>query len=485
MSFAKPRTLLPLLLSLTSCNSATHSPTSDSPYGGTSASGSATGGASAAGKGGTSVPGLGGLSSGGNSTAAGGTSGIVGSAGSVAATGGAGVTTTQGGTIAVGSAGTTATFATGGTPISNGGSLTQGGAAVASAGASGGVTGGSTGVVIGTAGAAGSTGTNACGIAIVPSGLTPLYMVFIYDKSGSMGDSPSASWQNSATRWAPMKAGMIDFFAHNATIGIQASLEFFPAPGDLATTCHADYKTPAVPITPLETPSPLISALESATPGGGTPTLPAVMGGLAYAKQLMANDPGSKAVVVLVTDGEPAVYDPTTGTIETNCAPANNPAGLTNTIADIVSVVSAANHAASTPVSTYVIGIGEAQGDLAAIASAGGTQYVQLDATQPPETTRTRLTQALDGIRTSQFQCSLQLPTSISFQKDGLNVSFKHGNGTVDDLVQAPSCATPGWYYDNAAAPTKVMFCPLTCSAIQSDATGSFQLEFGCPTRTN
>ena len=351
-------------------------------------------------------------------------------------------------------------------------------------------TGSTTSTSSGTA-KGGTTGINtggnvdpdaSCGTGDQPAELTPVYMVFMYDKSGSMGDDTNNTppgWQNLATRWTPMKEGMIDFFTNSGTIGIQASLEFFPAPGDKNTTCHADYKTPTVLMTSLETPASLIAALDAAKPGGGTPTLPAVMGGLAYAKQLMTNKPGAKAVLVLVTDGEPAIYNSATGQTETDCAPTGST--LTNTIGDIVTVVNAA-YRGTPQIPTYVIGIGEAQGDMSAIASAGGTQYIQLDATQPPETTRKRLTDTLRGIRTTQFECSMPIPNSAEFRKDMVNVSFKHTDGTVDRLGKSANCAAPGWYFDNESNPSKIMLCPATCSSIQSDLTGRLQVVLGCPT---
>ncbi len=344
--------------------------------------------------------------------------------------------------------------------------------------------GGSTGIVTTTTATVDADA--GCGAGDQPAELTPVYMVFMYDKSGSMGDDPKGQWQNLATRWTPMKQGMIDFFSNSGTIGIQASLEFFPANGDKVTTCHADYKTPAVAMTSLETPQSLIDALDRTVPGGGTPTLPAVMGGLAYAKQLMAAKPGSKAVLVLVTDGEPAIYvvDPATGqgVIETDCAPTTNPSNLTNTIADIVTVVNAAKQDANYPVPTYVIGIGEAQDDMSAIASAGGTRYIQLDATQPPETTRAKLTETLKSIRTTQFVCNMPIPDSATFRKDMVNVSFKHTSGAVESLGKSVSCTVPGWYFDNEQNPTKIELCPATCSAIQQDLTGKLQIVLGCPT---
>lgn len=320
-----------------------------------------------------------------------------------------------------------------------------------------------------------------CAAADQPAEMTPVYMVFLYDTSGSMGDDPSTNRMNASSRWDPLKLGMIDFFQKSGTIGIQASLEYFPAPGDKTMTCHADYKTPAVAMTSLETPDRLINSLEAQKPKGGTPTLPAVVGGIAYARQLMTNDPGSKAVVVLVTDGEPAIYNSTSGEVETDCVPAGYDTNeWANTIGDISEVVDAA-YRGEPSVQTYVIGIGEAQGDMSAIASSGGTEFIQLDATEPPETTRNKLTTKLQQIRTTQFECSMPLPKAVDFDQDKVNVEFKHTSGTVDMFRKSPGCPTKvGWEFDDENNPKKIFLCAETCSGIQQDLTGKLQLKLGC-----
>jgi hypothetical protein len=340
--------------------------------------------------------------------------------------------------------------------------------------------GGSNSTVINTSGSVNPDAS--CGSGDQPAQITPVYIVFLYDKSGSMGDDPNGQWQNLATRWEPMKLGMEDFFQNAGTIGIQASLEYFPAPGDKATTCHADYKTPAVPMTSLETPKPLIDSLDRQTPGGGTPTLPAVIGGINYAKQLMTTNEGAKAVVVLVTDGEPAIYNATTGEIETDCAPVGST--LTNTIPDIMNVVSAA-YRGTPSIPTYVIGVGtpEAMDSMASIATSGGTDFILLDPTKPPEETRATLTKELQSIRSTYFQCSMPIPKSAEFDKNFVNVSFKHTDGTVQQLGLSAACTAPmGWYFDNPTTPTKIMLCDDTCKAIQKDLTGKLQILLGCKT---
>jgi hypothetical protein len=310
-------------------------------------------------------------------------------------------------------------------------------------------------------------------------------MVFIYDSSSSMGDDPAdpPQWHNKEKRWDPMLAGMVDFFQNSGTVGVQASIAFFAAPGDQATTCHNDYSFPDVKMTSLQAPDnqKLINALNSQTPHGGTPTLPAVMGGIKYAKSLMAKTSGSKAVVVLVTDGEPyppTYVDSTGATV--GCAPTTSP-DLTNTIADIVTVVDAA-YRGTPSIPTYVVGIGDAnRNNMNQIAQAGGTDLVYIDTTQDPAETTATLVENLKGIRTKQINCSMFVPTK-DFDPEKFNVQFVHSDGTTQDIGKSQECTAAGWYFEPATNPTKFTLCPSVCADIQKDLEGKLQYIQGCPT---
>ncbi len=166
----------------------------------------------------------------------------------------------------------------------------------------------------GTPGAAGDqgsfstdpVGTNAaCVTAMKNASLPAVNLVLMYDKSGSMGDP--AEGGDPKVKWIPVNTGMKAFFADPASSGYNASLQFFPAPGDITATCDAAYASPLVPLTSLGQSQSLVAALDKASPQGGTPTLPALEGAIAYAKQTAAARPDEKTVVVLVTDGEPGL----------------------------------------------------------------------------------------------------------------------------------------------------------------------------------
>ena len=318
-------------------------------------------------------------------------------------------------------------------------------------------------------------GTNAaCVTAIKNASLPAVNLVLMYDKSGSMGDP--AEGGNPVLKWIPVNAGMKAFFADSASAGYNASLQFFPAPGDITATCGAAYDQPLVPLTSLAAGAALAAALDAAEPQGGTPTLPALLGAISYAQKTSAARPDEKTVVVLVTDGEPGLM--VNGQFGPGCV--NN---------DISHVASAARDAfqASTSIPTYVIGVGTSLTKLESIATAGGTGHAFLISVNDPAKTRTELQKAFESIRSQlKVSCNFAVPAAPEGQtldKDHINVAFTPSGGTAKPLVYSKDCsAENGWRYDNAAAPTQIQLCPATCGSAQSDPNGKLSVAVGCKT---
>ncbi|HSO39733.1 MAG TPA: vWA domain-containing protein, partial [Labilithrix sp.] len=244
-------------------------------------------------------------------------------------------------------------------------------------------------------------GTNAaCVTAIKNASLPAVNLVIMYDKSGSMGNP--AEGGDPKAKWIPVNTGMKAFFADSASAGYNASLQFFPAPGDLATTCAARYDQPLVPLTSLAAGAALGAALDGASPQGGTPTLPALLGAIRYAQTTAAARPDEKTVVVLVTDGEPGLM------VDGQFAP-----GCTDN--DIGHVASAAKDGfeAAQSIPTYVIGVGTALTKLEAIAKAGGTGHAFLVSLSDPTQTRAELQTAFEAIRSQvKVSCNFAVPAA-------------------------------------------------------------------------
>jgi hypothetical protein len=318
-------------------------------------------------------------------------------------------------------------------------------------------------------------GTNAACVTDMKSASLPaVNLVIMYDKSGSMGNPAEGGDPN--LKWIPVNAGMKAFFSDAKSFGYNASLQFFPAPGGISQTCGADYTDPLVPLTPLASNKPLESALDGASPAGGTPTLPALEGAIAYAKKTIAARPDEKTVVVLVTDGEPGMM--VNGSMAPGCS--NN---------DIAHVAQAANDAftASPSIPTYVIGVGQQLTALETIAQQGGTKSAFMVSVSDPTQTRTQLQAAFDAIRSQQkVSCDFAIPAAPKgeqLDKDRVNVGYTNGAGSETPLVYSKDCtAQNGWRYDDPTNPSRIELCPSSCGVAQADPNGKLTIAFGCKT---
>jgi hypothetical protein len=90
----------------------------------------------------------------------------------------------------------------------------------------------------------------------------------------------------------------------------------------------------------------------------------------------------------------------------------------------------------------------------------------------------------------SQVACEIEIPApsgSEMIDPSRVNVTYQAGGmGAADILTQVSSaadCAGGDWYYDDNAAPTKIVLCPTTCSAIQADDMANVKIQLGCSTQ--
>jgi hypothetical protein len=317
------------------------------------------------------------------------------------------------------------------------------------------------------------TGTTAaCVTSVANARLQAANLVFMYDKSGSMGNP--ADGGDPKVKWIPVGTGLKAFFGDPGSAGMSASLQFFPEGGNLDATCTYPYATPLVPLTPLSDPKAFISAIDGTAPSGGTPTLPALSGAIAYAQKVAQGHSDAKTVVVLVTDGEPGYG--VNGTFVAGCT--NN---------DIAHVAQAAKDAlAATPsIATYVIGVGSSLTKLDAIAQAGGTNKAFIVDVSDPAKTKGVFQGALNAVRSSTVTCDFSLPAPPSGEEldvDRVNVVVAGASGQSTLTYSADCAGSSGWHYDDRAAPKKVELCPATCDAVRADPSAAIQIAFGCTT---
>lgn len=345
---------------------------------------------------------------------------------------------------------------------SSGGNLQLGGA-MSSAGSESG----------GANGMAGSAPIEECAAANQQAELAPVYLVFLLDESGSMGDGEHG---NRTEKWDPVTAALRAFFADPESTGITASLSLFPlnknktmgpADEDMPADCSASaYVSPAVMPTALPNDKAFADAIAALDPPNefGTPTFPALSGTIDYAKSVLAEDATRKVAIVMVTDGNPVSCQGNT---------IDNTAMAAAAVAD--------------QIPTYVIGVGDSLEALNAIAEGGGTKQAFIVSLDDPEQTRKDLLDTINLIRGQALSCEIDIPApplgkkldpekvDVQFTADGKpGVSLKYGTECTGDTA---------WRYDDAAAPKTIELCADTCTSVKADAKGKLDVVFGCVKR--
>jgi hypothetical protein len=269
-----------------------------------------------------------------------------------------------------------------------------------------------------------------------------------------------------------VKSALETFVGDSKFDGLGVGVQYFP----LVAQCNvAAYTAPAVPfgLHPANS-ARIANSLEEQRMSGGTPTVPALEGAVAYTKsylQLGAADAGRKAAVVLATDGVP----------DQSCAGVSD-AGRPNNLANVVQVaLGAAN--SSPQVKTFVIGVGSELGALNDIAVAGGTgKAVLVDVAANADV---QFLTALTQIRRDALGCDFPVPylTSVDLRK--AQVVFVPDDGSAHVFMprrgdQAACLTGQGWYFDDPLVPAKVVLCPTSCDLVTQGRTGHLKVEFAC-----
>jgi hypothetical protein len=298
------------------------------------------------------------------------------------------------------------------------------------------------------------TPTDACATSNAGTALAPISLVFMIDRSGSMVQSGAAS-----VRWNPVRDGLTTFFGDPSSKNIEASLAFFPIVQNNKEVCTAqDYAAPSVAMTALPNASPFSTAFTT-TPGGGTPTEPALQGAIDYAKQVKAS--GKNVAVVLATDGQP-----------------NDCSSDVNGVGDIAAT------GVSAGIKTYVIGVGPSTGNLNTIATKGGTSAAIMIPTNNPSQVSADLIKAVGNIASSLLGCSYPLPTPPTGQTldvNKVNVNYTPPSGGAKTLPYSGDCSNPdGWKYDAPSAPKNIILCDNACNTAKSTVGAKLDVIFGC-----
>lgn len=300
---------------------------------------------------------------------------------------------------------------------------------------------------------------DACATSNAGTALEPISLVFMIDRSGSMGNTNQG--QNRAVRWDPVEQGLDSFFGDPNSANLEASLAFFPILNNKGNSVctTASYAAPVVAMTSLPNAAPFTSAFGATGPNGGTPTEPALQGALDYAATVKAQ--GKKVAVVLATDGEP-----------NDCS--SNASG----VADI------AKDGVTAGVKTYVIGVGPSTGNLDEIAQGGGTSKAIMIPTNNAAQVSADLLKAIGNIASSLLGCEYSLPPPPAGQQldvNKVNVNYTAPGAATKTLAYSADCSNAGgWHYDSTTSPSKIILCANACSSAQNTPGAKLDVIFGC-----
>ncbi len=339
-------------------------------------------------------------------------------------------------------------------------------------------------------------GACACAAESKTANPVPLDLFIMLDDSGSMSEPVAGG----GTRWAAVTTALKGFINDPSNAALGVGIQYFPlgppvcppfcttnadcgnygpcavffcvgclvAGGDSCVV--ADYATPAVEIATLNNVqvNKLVTSINMNGPTNNTPTGPALAGAIQHAKDWAMTHPSHEVVVVLASDGVP-----------TECSPVDIPS---------IANIAAAGVNGSPSINTFVIGVGDAVADLNALAVGGGTGsafFVDTNANVVQQ-----FEAALNAIQNSALGCEYTIPVPqmgmLDYNK--VNVQYTPGNGApklITNVMNAAACDpnTGGWYYDNNAAPTKIILCAKTCTPVQADPMGKIDILLGCATQ--
>lgn len=250
------------------------------------------------------------------------------------------------------------------------------------------------------------------------------------------------------------------------------------------TSCDTgEYSRPAVGLDLLPGVGPaVIAAMESREPDGGTPTLAALQGVLSSATAWGADNPGSKVIVILTTDGFPTACDERIDYWD------DDPT------AGIDSLAAAAAVGEDAGIESFVIGVFrpedelDARRNLSAIAAAGGTDEALVITTAEPVTER--LLEVLEELRLSVRTCVYAIPTEGTLpDPHELEVRIVPPSGAAIELErrEGPLDCDPmtgGFYFeqdiDMGARPGYIELCPASCSITAASDEFVVEMQAGC-----
>lgn len=297
----------------------------------------------------------------------------------------------------------------------------------------------------------------------------PVDVLVVLDRSGSMTDPVYGLQRDGGylvSKWESVTEALNNFVMSPSAAGLHVGLSYFP-PTTYDECNVALYARPSVPIDALPGVAAAFTAsLRMTSPGGGTPTLPALQGAVQLARQREMTL-GRRTAIALATDGQP------------------NSCG-----SSFASVNDLARMAASEGIFTFVIGVGPSLQAFNALAAAGGTGMAYLVENATPD----GLAMAFKAVQTqaSRLACSFMVPPPppgemIDTQQVGVRFTPTANPAAAFGIPMVngrPDCGPAGgWFFDDILNPTAVNLCEASCMKVNSSGEGSVSLQFGCRQR--
>lgn len=297
----------------------------------------------------------------------------------------------------------------------------------------------------------------------------PLDLYLMLDMTGSMINP--AGDGGIEKRADALRAGMKNFLSSPDSEGIGAAAQKFPVMIGQNESCDpADYATPAIPWSLLPNPA-LVDWIGQISAQGYTPTVAALQGAVDGCIARMTEEPEHSCAVVFVTDGHP----------EGDCQPTEEDAKP--------HVGAIASYASDHGVLVFAVGFPgiDALGEevLQIAASAGGTDVPHIISATGDVSDA--FVQALEDIRNDAMGCEFKIPSSDEGQVNPNLVSVTYtasDTGLEEEIPRVDTGADcgvgEGWYYNDAAHPTRLILCPATCARVEADLEGEVEVLLGC-----
>lgn len=334
---------------------------------------------------------------------------------------------------------------------------------------------------------------------------TVLYLMF--DQSLSM----AGGLLFGANKWDPAVKALKSFVDDPASAGLGVALQYFPSSGGSCSD-GSGYSTPAVSVGLLpERASVIGSSLDQHSPAGvGTPIEGALRGATEFCKQYQADHSDEQCVSVLVTDGKAelaagceenadklaaiakAAHDEGVITFAVGLAGANF--GLLDKIAQQGGApdCDASSSSYACDVSAGAEQLSDALNTIREKVVTTETHAVTHTVTRTVTRTVTKTvtrTEVVQQVHQTSLPCEWTIPQSPdgeTFDRDKVNIrlSTDDEDTTFVRVDSAAQCQAGAWYFDDPAAPTRLIACEQTCQQLENVTDARIDILLGCATIT-